>query len=286
MDWNVFYSSLSQCAAGLIGIIAAFIISKILSENEKQEYLADKYEGLLIEYETILQKISIRNFHWCDRVEIRYSRKVQEEIEAGNFARLNDDEKLTLLYSIKPNLYRTEDCLTELNAQIEKYTPKITSLPGGISFRNNYPVIDIVPPGTWDRLNEEQEFIDQLQIESKILISKFRKFNRDLEHTNANLRPLKSTISVLGIGFLFTVIYPLHFLPIRENVVPVISFSLYNIAQQLFSVKGFFLFILGLVVLVIFGYFISVIRKLQNTISGILIDEAKMDIKSYSPYYN
>ena len=39
MDWNWFFAAFAQCAAALIAIIGAFVISKLLGENEKEEVI-------------------------------------------------------------------------------------------------------------------------------------------------------------------------------------------------------------------------------------------------------
>lgn len=46
MDWNTFFSTLSQSAAGLISIVAAFVISKLLGENENKRPMIVKYQNL------------------------------------------------------------------------------------------------------------------------------------------------------------------------------------------------------------------------------------------------
>lgn len=285
-DWNVFYSSLSQSAAGLISIIAAFIISKILNENEKLENLSDKYHELLIEYEKLTQQISIRHFDWYDRLVIEYSSRIQDAIENGDFANLNNEQKLEKLFQIEPRLFGTENCLSELEKQITKYTIKMTKLPNGVSNRSHIPVLDIVPVGTWDRLNEEKENINQLNIESKVLISKFIKFKSDLSSTQRNLAPLKNTIYILGFSFFFTVVYPLHFLPIPENSTPAISFSVCNFIKQTICLKGFFLLMLVLVVVGIFGYFSHIIHNLQTQFDKIKIEGKHINLKEYSKYFN
>ncbi|MBN1499380.1 MAG: hypothetical protein JW982_04465 [Spirochaetes bacterium] len=39
MDWNVFFSTYAQASAAIIGIIAAFTIAKLITENGEYETL-------------------------------------------------------------------------------------------------------------------------------------------------------------------------------------------------------------------------------------------------------
>ena len=120
MDWNTFFATLSQSAAGLIAIIAAFVISKLLGENEKQEIFDSQISKLIIEYNDILQRLSVRKFEWYNRLNIEYSSEIEEAVKNGRFKDLEDNEKLALLYLIEPHLYRSEECLNELNKIIKK----------------------------------------------------------------------------------------------------------------------------------------------------------------------
>ena len=48
VDWNWFFAAFAQSAAALIAIIGAFIISKLLGENEKEEMQSNKIDELII----------------------------------------------------------------------------------------------------------------------------------------------------------------------------------------------------------------------------------------------
>ena len=48
VDWNWFFAAFAQCGAALIGIISAFIISKLLAEDNKYDSIKIKLENLKI----------------------------------------------------------------------------------------------------------------------------------------------------------------------------------------------------------------------------------------------
>ena len=236
VDWNWFFAAFAQCAAGLIAIIGAFIISKLLGEIEKEEVHSSKIDQLVIQYNDLLKRISVRYFDWYDKRNIDYSSDLEEAIKKGDFQGLNDEIKLTKLFEIEPDLFGTPSCLEELNKKIAKLTPKTTQLGNGLSFVNNPISLNIPPTGLWDKLSKEREAINQLKIESETLIERLDKSRNDISVTQNNLTPIKITIYILGIGLLLTVIYPLHFMPIGVNQNPTLGFSFDLVIDNIFSI--------------------------------------------------
>lgn len=287
MDWNSFFSAFSQSAAAIIGIIAAFLISKILGENEKLESQTDAIDRLVIKYNYLKSKASIRSFEWYDRRQIEYSSKLTKAIEKEAFEGLNKEQRLEKLYEIMPILYRTPACEEELDKRLKAAEPIYFPIGNGKSLKQASYHMALAPNGLWDNLSEERELIDQIEIESRTLINKFKKLESGLHATRKNLIPLKNAIYLQSIAFLLTVVYPLHFMPMVSNTQPQVGLSVTVIASTLFSFKGVFLLLLCLVVLGIFGYFLHVIVKLQRAYDqaeNSLLPEY-MDVTKYSEYF-
>jgi len=59
VDWNWFFAAFAQSAAALIAIIGAFIISKLLGENEKEEKQSNEIDEL-IQLERICNAFAIK----------------------------------------------------------------------------------------------------------------------------------------------------------------------------------------------------------------------------------
>lgn len=286
MDWNSFFSAFSQSAAAIIGIIAAFLISRILGENEKLERQTDAIDRLVIKYNHLKSKAAIRSFEWYDRRQIEYSSKLTKAIEKEEFAGLSKEQRLEKLYEVLPILYRTPACEEELDKRLKAMEP-INFLIGSNSYKQASYHMVIAPNGLWDNLSEEREMIDQIEIESRTLISKFKKLESGLHATRKNLVPLKNAIYLQSVAFLLTVVYPLHFMPMVANSQPQVGLSVPIIATTLFSFKGVFLLLLCLVVLGIFGYFLHVIVKLQRAYDqaeNSLLPEYT-DVTKYSKYF-
>src|SRR4051812_42840852 len=49
MDWNWFFSTFSQSAAALLGVIAAFIIARLLGLDERTGMLRHEFDGLKVD---------------------------------------------------------------------------------------------------------------------------------------------------------------------------------------------------------------------------------------------
>lgn len=281
MDWNTFFATLSQSAAGLIAIIAAFVISKLLGENEKQETFDSQISKLIIEYNDILQRLSVRKFEWYNRLNIEYSSEIEEAVKSGRFKDVEDNEKLELLYLIEPHLYRSEECLNELNKIIKKFN--VT----GNGFGMMPSLMQIAPRGLWDKINGERELINQLQIDCYTLINKFKDVKSDFMTTKNGLNSFKYTLYILAFGFFITVIYPLHFMPMEIGSEPEFGVNFGSIFNLIFSVKGFFLSLLSLVVIMIFGYFVLVIHRIRKKYKDLEreLGGSYFEIKTYCKYF-
>ncbi|MBV2195375.1 MAG: hypothetical protein KUL78_02570 [Flavobacterium sp.] len=287
IDWNWFFAAFAQCAAALIAIIGAFIISKLLGEAEKEEVHSSKIDQLVIQYNGLLKRISVRYFDWYDKRNIDYSSALEKSIKSGDFQGLNDEEKLIKLFEIEPDLFGTPSCLEELDKKIVELTPNTTQLGNRFSIVNSPMSLNIPPVGLWDKLSKEREAINQLKIESETLIERFDKARNDISITQNNLTPIKITIYILGIGLLLTIIYPLHFMPIGVNQSPTLGFSFDLIISNIFSIKGLLLFLLTIVIEGIFGYFLWLIKSLEKKYATTTsrLDEKYFNILSYSQYF-
>lgn len=288
IDWNWFFSAFAQCSAALIGIIAAFTISKLLSEGEKVEDHTNIINEMLLKRVDLLKRIDSRYFDWHDRLHIEYSFDLKEAIENGNFSNMNNEKMLDRLHSIVPNLFGVENCLDYLTKRINSLEPERTPIGKGISIVQQ-PIMNfnIPPEGMWDRLREERESIQTLRLESENLIECLRIKKLEVESKSKNTDPIKVTIYILMICFILTVIYPLHFMPISANGVPSIELTLSALYSNLVSIKGLFLMLLAITINGLFVYFLSLIIKIQKQYKQIYssITPDDLNLLEYSKYF-
>lgn len=74
MDWNIFFSSLVQCTAAIVGILGAFMISKIISREEEYYRIDENLDRLLMDINK--QKEVNENLHitWYNDISTEFIR--------------------------------------------------------------------------------------------------------------------------------------------------------------------------------------------------------------------
>jgi len=280
IDWNWFFAAFAQCGAALIGIIAAFIISKLLNESEKADNLSQRLESSIVSYNDIKNRIATRHFNWYNKKNIEYSSSIKKAIENGTFENLDKNEQLEKLYSIEPKLYKNAGNIINLRKRIREVNQQKGSFASiGLGL--------IIPRGLWNHLDEEKELINTLKIEGLALIENFKLLENELKNTQVKLKPINYTILVLSIGFIFTVIYPLHFMPLPVGNSPQLEWAVSLFFTHLFSLKGVLLLLLTAVIEGVLIYFLILTRTLKfkysKTTEEILDDY--VSIEGYSSYF-
>jgi hypothetical protein len=287
MDWNWFFSSFCQSAAALIGIIGAFVISRLLGINDRLNNIISDFDNLIIEFNETILKINSRHFYWFTKTHVKYNSDLKEMIEKGELNDLADEEILATIYSMDDRLFKIDEAVLESFKYLyEKHRPKYTDFGNGLSLKSNFPIIDIHPKNLWSDLEQEKELIKQLEINSHILIQKFTKNYQDLISFESLLKSLKYIIIVLLIAFPLTVIYPLHFLPIPINKEPQITINILEILAS-FSIKSLLLLFFLVIIEGLFMYFLIMIKDIKKELEEVksLNSKELKDIKRYSVYF-
>ena len=95
-DWSVFYSSLSQSTAAFVGLLGAFIITKII--NNEQQFNENKVliEDYIVTANNLKKKLNDRYFAWYNE---RIKTKAFEQIEDTSFNNRN------ILYKSPEEIY-------------------------------------------------------------------------------------------------------------------------------------------------------------------------------------
>lgn len=290
LDWNWFFSSFCQSAAALIGIIGAFIISRLLGISEKINLTISDFDNLVIEYNKIISSICKRRFYWYTKTNVLYDSDLKDQIKKGEFDKLEKQEILDRIYKSDSNLFKNDKAVLDAFEEVfEKYKPKYTNVGNGLSSLNmqSIGILDIVPTGTWDRLRIEKDLINQLEIDSKTLIQYFEQNLQNLNSFIDTIKPVKIIIFLLIIAFPLTVIYPLHFMPMETNMNPLITFEPIKIITQILTFKFLLLLIFFISIESIFCYFYLITTDLKNKLK-IAIEfnsEDLRNIENYSEYF-
>lgn len=99
-DWNVFYSSLAQSTAAFVGLLGAFIITKII--NNEQQFNENKIliEDYIVNANNLKMRLKDRYFDWYNT---RLRKKVFEKLEDASY-----DDK-SILYKSPESIYEEFD---------------------------------------------------------------------------------------------------------------------------------------------------------------------------------
>lgn len=287
-DWNWFFSSFCQCAAALIGIIGAFVISRLLGLSERVISTDSEFTILQFKYDNLKSSLSNRDFEMYTKKYVRYYCDLLGEIRKGDFENLSDDEILNKIYTSKSGFYKIDSAVMSAFKEMysrnrprpQEYTSSMPQTP-----LSNF---DIIPDGTWEKLEKEKEAINLLKVEVSFLIDLFKKNLNDFNSLNYSLKPLKRIIILMLFAFPLTVIYPLHFMPVITNQYPEITFNPILIFKSFITLKFSMLTVFFLVVDGLFYYFLKHTQSLMRIISlapNFISGGAFTNIKSYSEYF-
>lgn len=274
-DWNWFFSTLSQSAAALIGIIAAFLISRLIGLSEKASKTISDFDNLVIDFKRIVESLKKRKFYLYNYNLIDLNSNLKSEILENKFEGLSDKEILLKIYALEPRLYKHNKAV--LDAFKEVYDE--CQNPKPINFEATKRKID--------EISNERNLIESNEVEAKTLILQFEHNLRELKSFLVSIKPLKPLIIILMTAFPLTVIYPMHYMPVIENQPPAVSFNLFVVFNSIFTIKGILLGFFTVIIEGVFCYFLfltsGIKRNILNTIS--LNSSEYKDIKKYSPCF-
>lgn len=125
MDWNWFFSSLSQSTAAIVGLFGAFIFTKIISNEQKFNENNDKIQDMINNSNNLIRQLSNRRFEWYT---LRVNEDVIEDMEATfkkNREELNlTPEELYNKYNFSPFSTKKE-ILKLIEAKILEYKEQV-----------------------------------------------------------------------------------------------------------------------------------------------------------------
>lgn len=127
MDWNWFFSSVAQSAAAMVGVIAAFLIAKVIANQAAFQQKRDQLPGMLVECERISDRLSHCNFEYIEETYfLDWEEAVESDFEEHGCSDLNQVVKRLKLENrpawleMSDALDRIRGKLAELAAEKEK----------------------------------------------------------------------------------------------------------------------------------------------------------------------
>lgn len=274
LDWNWFFSSLSQSAAAIVGIFGAFIITKIFSNQTIFLEKTNKIRMLTTQAQNISDRANSHNIEWYNRiwnegVYARYYRYFEENfpdaeladditdagiityIEKSSFSMFS--EKADIEKELKAitntlcaeNKARREEERKLRRMQADKSLGSVGQLFQGLQpfmkaqLQPAQRPYNLLASPPWERLQKIRDELKDSHLEAK---HHARVVSDFLESITGNPEsPPQITYSLILVLFLFFVgvIYPLSFMPASTS--PILEISLELFLQYVLSLKGFFL---------------------------------------------
>ena len=118
MDWNSFFSTVSQASASMIGVLLAFLASRIISESSDYDRLEYDGQAIIDESADLKTRIQSMDFDWHDtRI---YEEHDFDEVRTTliSLDNTSDEVKIDFLKQELPRIYYPEKFIRRLNINI------------------------------------------------------------------------------------------------------------------------------------------------------------------------
>ncbi|MDI3429775.1 hypothetical protein QLG02_05490 [Aeromonas sp. V90_14] len=290
MDWNVFFSTISQTSGAIVGIFAAFLITKIISNQSDFSKLKNEATHHLIDSETAKSEANSRKFEWYNSM-IR--RDILNEIEYYilNEEKMLDAKQCISTYRFSP-FEKPEDIKIAIKNKLAEVSEKLDSNKkkekamikalGGFSPPAIKPHKPIFLASSNEHMKRERELIDQLIIKIERQAKKNEALCAELKSGVDSVNLVTSSIVAVLILFFVGVIYPLSFLPWQQG--KDITLSLSAFWDILFSLQGFMLLLISVIFSALMMVFLVINMRLKHSIDVIDKITHYSDISNYSPH--
>lgn len=279
MDWNVFFSTVSQTSGAIVGIFSAFLITKIISNQSDFSRMKERVFLLVNKSKALSLEADSRYFDWYNkRIRERALDKLKNMFDENNEFLSAEEYYERIKFS--PFELKSDVLVCIQNAIEERKEENKKRQTGYYALMNNFRTPLSV---LGNDVQEEFELIDALKVKILANINDIIYVHDEVvkEKYGKNL----ITISIVASSLLFVlgVIYPLSFIPkvIGEDI----NITFRAFFDVLFSIKGFFLSLLSIVFLSLMSAFLYINLTLRFESEVISELEGYMNISAYSEYF-
>lgn len=127
-DWNWFFSSLAQSTAAFVGLLGAFIITKIINNEQKFKENKDKIQTMAIYSKNIKRKLDDRYFGWYnERTREEAMDDIKDDFRKDKRILQKPSVELFRDYNFSP-FDNKEEATKEIDAFKEKYKGAMNGL--------------------------------------------------------------------------------------------------------------------------------------------------------------
>lgn len=293
MDWNVFFSTVSQTTGAIVGIFAAFLITKIVANQSEYSRNKEKASDYIHRSRALEHESETRYFEW-------YNERTAEKELSEIYDSFNETDQILSAEEYYKNLdfspfqdrkealkliqNKVDELSEKKRIEEERVRSELDRLGTGHAVWSNKPMHMPNLSALAVNTTEEREQIDNLLVRTTMQ----SKMNHDLFvllRSGSESSPLVS-VSIVAVILLFFsgVIYPLSFLPLNPSAE--LSISLGVFWDILFSLKGALLTMMSVIFCGLMLVFLIINNKLKHDIAVLSELEKYSSIGSYSGYFH
>ncbi len=236
----------------MIGVLLAFLVSRIISESSDYDRLEYDGQALIDESVDLKARIQSMDFDWHDtRI---YEEHDFDEVRADliSLDNASDEAKIDFLKRELPRIYYPGKFIRRLNIKINaiiKASQQSAIEPstkiGLNSFQISASLFKPPNPMLWQRLREFEDGFEDITFRVQSVIRRHKSLRKALQRNIVDMNALSRSLLLLAPMVLITVIYPLHFLPVPTGNGPSVTTDYAVIRDLVLSIKGVFLIILS-----------------------------------------
>lgn len=265
LDWNWFFSSLSQSTAAIVGIFGAFIITKILSNQVAFLEKSNRLKELIANAQKIVDNTDALHFRWYNAY------KLYEQIARMSYEEIKDMDAKQIYNKYDFSIYSEKSFVID---EIEKELEKL---------KTEHSIRQPINDEKYNKLEKEEYSIDREIRNAKHHIRLISNF-LDSVYGNPESSPQIRYVLILTLVLFFAgVIYPLSFMPMDKPAVFDLSIDAFF---QLFqSLKGLLLLAVSIIFTVIVVIFYRMNEIMKYSSEDLQQLELFSKLGSYSKYF-
>lgn len=299
MDWNWFFSSLSQSSAAIVGIFGAFIITKILSNQSVYSEKVHKCRDTLTKCRRVIDAADALYFEWYNKhTNNRQYDKLEELFEDEDY--LSPEQYFDQLNF--SDFSPREEILEEIYLAIERHKKKLDAerealrqraasyqnLNAGFAYveasPRKLPNLSSLNMGLIENLQKERDAIDSVSRDARHHIRLASDMLDSIKGNPESSPQITYALILVTMLFFLGVVYPLSFMPVNPE--GDFNISLNHFFPLLFSLKGVLLSSLSVIfgsVLVMFFWLNISLKHPKETTEKL---ESFTRIPTYSDYFS
>ncbi len=302
MSWDNFFFAFSGSSAAIIGVIFAFIISKLLNIISDHDNLRNETTQLIIERQEIINDINTIPFSWHDKELIEYDYQIEEKLNQSEIYNKTPEQIFEIIKSeLNRPLYLKNENIDfikdKINENIKEREERKHTTQAYVIGKIQDITIESIPALSFPKLPPYKDFWKDINDVETQYIKDYQKtgiqiykFNNQKDKIDAKINDFKVIRNILFTFIpitILTVIYPLHFIPLPPDTLPTITLDFKNFLELWFSIKGILLSILFVSTVGSMCYFISLCKKHIKILTKIkeTITNECTNIKDYCQYF-